>query len=250
MRVLDVTHESRSLSATRHGVLQCIRKHIGCDDVYWGAWSETRGGTASLGDSSHVAQPTSEVERYAREPERYDVPAAIERVRALGGVATDKEVFTSAERERLPLFSEVLRPAGIATYLSCMLEFRGRPLSVIVLSRRARHSRFRDADVRLMRAVRPGLGLAEVAAVAAVGRADVEVPSSSRRDELPRETTRELGLTPGEHRALALLERGLTNGEIAQILRISLHTVRNQLASAYRKLGVTRRAEAVYVLRT
>src|SRR3954465_8706547 len=56
------------------------------------------------------------------------------------------------------------------------------------------------------------------------------------------------GVTPHEHQAVALVERGLTNAEIARVLDISANTGRNQIASVFRKLDVTRRAELVYVL--
>jgi DNA-binding NarL/FixJ family response regulator len=55
-------------------------------------------------------------------------------------------------------------------------------------------------------------------------------------------------LSRGEQRVVELVERGLTNPEIAAILRVSRFTVRNQLASVFRKLQVSRRTELVYLL--
>ncbi len=59
---------------------------------------------------------------------------------------------------------------------------------------------------------------------------------------------RTMGLSRGEQRVVDLVERGLTNPEIAAVLRVSRHTVRNQLASVFRKLQVSRRTELVYML--
>lgn len=47
---------------------------------------------------------------------------------------------------------------------------------------------------------------------------------------------------------LDYLQLGLQNREIAEALGSSPHTVRNQLASAFRKLGASTRSEAVALL--
>jgi DNA-binding CsgD family transcriptional regulator len=57
-----------------------------------------------------------------------------------------------------------------------------------------------------------------------------------------------MGVTAQEQRVVRLVERGLTNPEIAEMLGVSRHTVRNQLASVFVKLQVSRRAELVYIL--
>ena len=57
-----------------------------------------------------------------------------------------------------------------------------------------------------------------------------------------------MGVTPQEQRVVHLVERGLTNPEIAGVLGVSRHTIRNQLASVFNKLHVSRRAELVYIL--
>jgi DNA-binding NarL/FixJ family response regulator len=57
-----------------------------------------------------------------------------------------------------------------------------------------------------------------------------------------------MAVTPQEQRVVLLVERGLTNPEIAELLGVSRHTIRNQLASVFSKLQVSRRAELVYLL--
>ncbi len=44
-------------------------------------------------------------------------------------------------------------------------------------------------------------------------------------------------LTPRECEVLRLIARGLANGEIAEELFISKHTVKNHVSSIYKKLG-------------
>ena len=52
-------------------------------------------------------------------------------------------------------------------------------------------------------------------------------------------------LTPAEAEVVAQVVRGLTNKEIARALRKSELTVKNQLGSVYRKLGVKRRLQLI-----
>jgi DNA-binding NarL/FixJ family response regulator len=53
------------------------------------------------------------------------------------------------------------------------------------------------------------------------------------------------GLSEREAEVLCLLAKGMTNGQIADRLFLSEHTVRAHLRRIYHKLGITTRAEAV-----
>lgn len=67
----------------------------------------------------------------------------------------------------------------------------------------------------------------------------------------PRTTTLELwpgqaeGLTQRESEVVELITRGLTNNEVAEQCLLSVNTVKYYVRSAYRKIGVERRAQAV-----
>jgi len=52
-------------------------------------------------------------------------------------------------------------------------------------------------------------------------------------------------LSRQEQQVLRLLVAGHTYAEIAQALIVSIHTIKTQVSSIYRKLGVSRRAEAI-----
>lgn len=54
-----------------------------------------------------------------------------------------------------------------------------------------------------------------------------------------------LGLSGREKEILRLIARGRTNPEIADQLYLSINSVKSYIRSAYAKLGVTRRSEAV-----
>ncbi|WP_432477034.1 response regulator transcription factor [Nocardioides sp. GXQ0305] len=56
---------------------------------------------------------------------------------------------------------------------------------------------------------------------------------------------RELGLTQRESEVLALITQGLTNQEIADKAYISINSVKTYVRTAYRKIGVSRRSQAV-----
>ena len=55
----------------------------------------------------------------------------------------------------------------------------------------------------------------------------------------------EQGLTRREAEMLGLIARGLSNQEIADAAFLSINSVKTHIRTAYRKLGVTRRSQAV-----
>lgn len=56
---------------------------------------------------------------------------------------------------------------------------------------------------------------------------------------------KEVGLSPREAEMIALIVQGLSNDQIAEWCYLSLNTVKTYIRSAYRKMGVTTRAQAV-----
>jgi two-component system, NarL family, response regulator LiaR len=56
---------------------------------------------------------------------------------------------------------------------------------------------------------------------------------------------RSVGLSPREAEVVALITRGLTNQEIADRAHVSMNTIKTYVRSAYRKMGVERRTQAV-----
>jgi two-component system, NarL family, nitrate/nitrite response regulator NarL len=61
---------------------------------------------------------------------------------------------------------------------------------------------------------------------------------------------RPYGLTPRESEVLELVSQGLSNKEIARILRLEVHTVKNHVQHLFRKVGVHHRGDLVGVLAT
>lgn len=56
----------------------------------------------------------------------------------------------------------------------------------------------------------------------------------------------DVGLTAREAEVVALITRGLTNDQIARKTYISINTLKSYIRSAYRKMGVERRSQAVH----
>ena len=56
---------------------------------------------------------------------------------------------------------------------------------------------------------------------------------------------REVGLSPREAEMIALITQGLSNQEIADRAYLSINSVKSYIRSAYRKIGVTKRTQAV-----
>jgi DNA-binding CsgD family transcriptional regulator len=54
-------------------------------------------------------------------------------------------------------------------------------------------------------------------------------------------------LTPREVEALAMASQGLTNGQVAAQMNVTVHAVKFHLAAVYRKLGVGNRTEAAFM---
>jgi DNA-binding CsgD family transcriptional regulator len=86
--------------------------------------------------------------------------------------------------------------------------------------------------------------LREIELLAQRARLDLELlPAGPSRDGL----TEQLGLTPRESEVLALVARGLTNREIADMLVISIKTASVHVSHILRKLDAPNRLEAATI---
>jgi DNA-binding NarL/FixJ family response regulator len=72
--------------------------------------------------------------------------------------------------------------------------------------------------------------------------ADIDVEPEDTQGDWPG---RAEGLSPREAEVVALITQGLTNDDIARRTYLSINSVKTYIRSAYRKMGVTRRSQAV-----
>ncbi len=86
-----------------------------------------------------------------------------------------------------------------------------------------------------------------VAALRAVHAGEVVVsPVADDRPMLQQEWPgREQGLTAREAEVVALITRGFSNADIAEMASLSINSVKSYIRSSYRKMGVTSRTNAV-----
>ncbi|AWH92890.1 helix-turn-helix transcriptional regulator [Dietzia lutea] len=88
-------------------------------------------------------------------------------------------------------------------------------------------------------------GIEQIAAghqVTATGSDADSADQSMRPDRWP---AKQAGLSPREAEMIALIVQGLSNDQIAEWCYLSPNTVKTYIRSAYRKMGVTTRAQAV-----
>jgi DNA-binding CsgD family transcriptional regulator len=86
-------------------------------------------------------------------------------------------------------------------------------------------------------------------ATALAQEAREELVATGARPRRPRLTGRD-ALTASELRVASRAAQGHTNREIAQLLFVTVKTVETHLANAYRKLGITSRAQLPSMLDT
>jgi DNA-binding CsgD family transcriptional regulator len=236
-RVADLALNARSAAEYRRNLLEVLLEAIGGDH---GAVCAARGTevvattVSPQADASFGSLLAASIPQFSfASPDTALLPRT----------QRDSDVLSRRSRERTPLYTEFLRPQGIR---ECAMRYWRHDLVAnwICLAptgtvRRAPFYRRAQATIDRLFPV-----LALGARVHSPGHA----PSDGPRGVDPVALwTGEHGLTGAEHKLVLLIERGLTNSEIATCLGLSPNTVRNRLAVVFRKLGVTRRAELVYV---
>jgi DNA-binding NarL/FixJ family response regulator len=146
-----------------------------------------------------------------------------------GRVAVDVEVLGMRRLERLAYYQRLMRPhRGKATAIVCLTN-RGSVFGTLALGRT--RGGFRPQELDYLRSIASTLSICEAAALAA------GVPPLA-------ENAHAGSITAREREVLFQLQLGHTNKDIACALGSAERTVRNQLSSIYRKLGVASRAEA------
>ena len=153
---------------------------------------------------------------------------------------SDREALSRQRRQTASLYREYLPRVGVRRFVArCWSDQDGFHLITLAPHRSIDHRRFFSRARAALDAAFPIIALGERVHRPAEARSSAEGGKAPGRP----------GLTPAEGKVVALVERGLTNPEIAGVLSISPNTVRNRLAAVFRKLDVSRRAELVYQLR-
>ncbi len=105
----------------------------------------------------------------------------------------------------------------------------------------------RGADEYLIKPVTPGVLLAHIEAMSRRSQWENEAAQNMKDPEDERLGEALKMLTPREQELLRYIAQGHSNAKIGDILSISETTVKNHLASIFRKLEVSNRMQAAYI---
>jgi DNA-binding CsgD family transcriptional regulator len=228
--LMERAQTARDLSELRQGALDRIQQIVPGDTMHWVAGPDYSTRAQAVHVTPEVVAQRA-FARYRQNPQSYNMMSAMRAVEAMGGVAIDTDIVPARDRERLPLYTEILRPSGVRTFLACNAVFRGQMTSAIALCRHGQGARFDTADVERMRPVTRALGLVEVAFMARTSNAP------------PEEAQLLADLSTREAEVAQMLARGLQNKEIAALLGTSPDTVRKQTIRIYEKMHVEGRVQ-------
>ena len=221
------------LAAFEASVLEQLDRQIGCDVAFFCGGDGV--GEASLGlDPAVRPLATQRWAEMSAECLEMLTPA-----RRQGGVIVDSEWF-GARLGRLTYHDVFMRPHRGRTTLVAFLECRGVLSGELAIGRCRGSSPFSEADAAALRRLVPVLSLSRHAYLGGVGKG-----VCGTRLTPARATSGTPALTAREREVLGYLHLGYTTEQIAVALGSAPRTVRNQLSSAYAKLGVASRAEAV-----
>ena len=204
---------------------------FGCD----GAWFATIG-------PRFVERSPFYFQQILADPQRFDPGhrKAREIAARFGPAFIDTEAYTRAERDRLPIFRELLRPAGISSVALVSVHLGERTTGIIHLARGGR--RF---PAGALAEAQPLVRAVSVLHYAIVGAAPNYAGGAVHR------VAETLGrLSPREAHVASLAADGYGALQIATRLGTSVHTVRRQLESVYRKCAIGNRAELASLVHT
>jgi DNA-binding CsgD family transcriptional regulator len=154
-----------------------------------------------------------------------------------GKPAIDTEVVSTRRREELTVYRELLLPSRVACFVTQVWHSRWGVFGYH-LARCRGASSFTSRHVDRLERLGAGLKLGQ-----ALLAAD-QLRASPEQDWW----TQAWGLSRRECDMARLAARGLSNPEIAGVLRVSPLTVRNHLASVFRKAAVSSRTELVFAM--
>jgi len=235
--VAEIAMSVDSADAFRNHSLERLIRAVGADaGSYCSVGQDPAGMSAAL---IGTVTPVAQVVRCVRELAPEEIHRSL-----VPRTQEDAEVLSAERRARLYLYRDYLAAFGI-TRFAVRGWLSGDRICWLTLARTGPHDRrrFIARAASLIDASFPLFALGE--------RAHNRWPSSGaqrRRNGRAPEILNEL--TACESRVVDLLERGLTNREIASLLGLSPNTVRNRVASAFKRVGASRRSELVYLLRS
>ncbi len=217
---------SRTRNQFRSAAVRWLDATVGFDFGYFGKVPDPAADPAPMLHNCSSRQ----VQQYRAESARYlpDTLDLIHRAHQRGGVGRDEELLAGREGHCV-LNEEILRPQGVHEMVTACGTVAGRPTSYFHIARGSRGARFGARELAIIGRAAPVFALGD----------------ALTRDDERQSIAPDIKLTARERQVIEYLVAGLTNREIAALLGTSHHTVRNQLAAVFAKLGASTRAELV-----
>jgi DNA-binding CsgD family transcriptional regulator len=233
--VSEMALSAQSLGDFEQAFFQYLKPIVGFDAVC-SVWSDGDGAVRT------VTAPEYGATRMREEFPRYMSELSPAELQAFAGArpAVDLDVVSGKRRECLSVYRELLAPLHVAAFVTNVWHSRFGVFG-FHFARMGVACRFRASELRRLNQVLPSMKLAQ-ALLAAEALSNNPPPSGLERWQV------EWGLTPREQEAARLVLRGFRNAEIASMLRMSPNTVRNHVASIFRKADVSTRAELVFAM--
>jgi DNA-binding CsgD family transcriptional regulator len=151
--------------------------------------------------------------------------------------AVDLDVVSSARRQRLVVYRELLSPHGIKSFVTNVWR---APWGVFGFHLARTGSRsFSEREARRLQLLAPCIKL---------GQGLFAKPPISSTCLEAEWWTCDWSLSSREREVARLVMRGFSNPEIAILLRVSTHTVRNHLVNVFHKADVSNRTELVFMM--
>ena len=129
--VLDSAHASATIKDFHGHLLGGLQRLVGCDGALFRPGGRWPGSTSYSLDAD-----TRLIDGYLRDADRYR--PGVERWCALSrrsSAFVDTEIYATAERRRIALYSDVILPCKIRSIMGCPLQFRGAPVGLVMLYR-------------------------------------------------------------------------------------------------------------------
>ncbi len=219
--ITELASASPTLASFRDAALAFAKRALEVEVGLFATSGPEGMGISTVGFSGIETKLVRNWDRYGREIH------PVQDAALSAGASTDRRTLGRA-LERTRLYREIMTELGGTETLFLVQSFRGTKMGVLMLGRCG--GRFSNAALLEARSFAPSLSVS----CAALGA------TSHMLDARLSETERDL---------LSYLELGYRSRDIAAARGTSFFTVRNQLSTLYRRLGVANRTEAVGLLR-